>query len=232
MINQVNKFKITKHIYGKMNKENVETGKRSDYIEYNDHYNMVLYSKSISVDKIIQWINKIVKDYKRYMKIKTIESQLLLSISYQNELIVESSNFESTATFENSYLPNYDEIIGKAIAYDGKDNEIEVGKVEAYFLEVENLKEPVWELLDIISSDHEGYAKYFDSILFISTPKSIRIQRIRKRKNIPDDQIEKRMAMQMSESRKQELAHTTIENNKDVQALYIKLEEFYKNLNL
>ena len=77
-----------------------------------------------------------------------------------------------------------------------------------------------------------GYAEYFDSILFISTSKSIRIQRIRKRKNIPDNQIEKRMAMQMSESRKQELAHTTIENNKDVQELYIKLEEYYKNLNL
>ena len=77
-----------------------------------------------------------------------------------------------------------------------------------------------------------GYAEYFDSILFISTPKPIRIQRIRKRKNIPDHQIEKRMAMQMSESRKQELSHATIENNKDVQELYIKLEEFYKNLNL
>ncbi len=77
-----------------------------------------------------------------------------------------------------------------------------------------------------------GYAEYFDSILFISTPKPIRIQRIRKRKNIPDHQIEKRMAMQMSESRKQELSHTTIENNKDVQELYIKLDEFYKNLNL
>ena len=77
-----------------------------------------------------------------------------------------------------------------------------------------------------------GYTKYFDSILLITASESIRIKRIQMKKTIPDDQIEKRMAMQMPESRKQELAHTTIENNTDVQEFYIKLEEFYKNLNL
>ena len=98
--------------------------------------------------------------------------------------------------------------------------------------EKENLNNADLFVVDAALLLEAGYAEYFDSILFISTPKPIRIQRIRKRKNIPDHQIEKRMAMQMSESRKQELSHTTIENNKDVQELYIKLEEFYKNLNL
>ena len=77
-----------------------------------------------------------------------------------------------------------------------------------------------------------GYTEYFDSILLITAKKSIRLLRIRLRKNIPDDQIEQRMALQLPESDKQELAQTTIENNKDVQDLYMQLEKFYKELNV
>lgn len=113
IIHQENKFKITNEIYGKMSKENVETGRRNEYVEYNDHYNLVLYSKEKTLNEIIDWVGQTIKDYKRYMKLKTIDSQLLLSISYQDKLNVESTTFESTATFQNSYLPNYDEIMGK-----------------------------------------------------------------------------------------------------------------------
>ena len=75
-----------------------------------------------------------------------------------------------------------------------------------------------------------GYAEYFDSILLITASRSIRIQRIRLRKNIPEDQIEKRMALQMPESEKQKQVSTTIENNEDVQELYRELEKFYENI--
>ena len=74
--------------------------------------------------------------------------------------------------------------------------------------------------------------KYFDSILLITASKSIRIKRTQKKNNIPDDQIEKRMILQMPESEKQKLASTTIENNGVVQDLYLKLEKFYNNLNI
>jgi SpoVK/Ycf46/Vps4 family AAA+-type ATPase len=47
------------------------------------------------------------------MKLKTVENQLLLSVSYQDELMVEPTEFDSSATFENTYVPNYDEIINK-----------------------------------------------------------------------------------------------------------------------
>ena len=75
-----------------------------------------------------------------------------------------------------------------------------------------------------------GYSNFFNSILFITAQKSIRIQRILLRKNIPEDQIEKRMALQMPESQKKKLAQTVIENNKDVQELYMKLDKFYNKL--
>ena len=77
-----------------------------------------------------------------------------------------------------------------------------------------------------------GYTDFFNSILLITAQKSIRIQRIRLKKNIPEEQIEKRMALQMPESEKKKLAQTIIENNDDVQELYMKLEEFYKNLSV
>ena len=77
-----------------------------------------------------------------------------------------------------------------------------------------------------------GYTDFFNSILLITARKSIRIQRIRLRKNIPEEQIEKRMALQMPESEKKKLAQTIIENNEDVQALYMKLDKFYNKLNI
>ena len=75
-----------------------------------------------------------------------------------------------------------------------------------------------------------GYTDFFNSILLITAQKSMRIQRIRLRKNIPEEQIEKRMALQMPESEKKKLAQTIIENNEDVQELYMKLDKFYNKL--
>ena len=71
-----------------------------------------------------------------------------------------------------------------------------------------------------------GYTEFFNSILLITADKSLRFKRIQKRKNIPENQIEKRMALQMPESKKKKLANTTIENNGDISELYTNLEKF------
>ena len=75
-----------------------------------------------------------------------------------------------------------------------------------------------------------GYTDFFNSILLITSHKSIRIRRIKMRQNIPIDQIEKRMALQMSDSEKKKLVQNTIDNNRDLQELYMKLEQFYKKI--
>ena len=77
-----------------------------------------------------------------------------------------------------------------------------------------------------------GYTDFFNSILLITARQSIRIQRIRLRKNIPEEQIEKRMALQMPESKKKKLAHSIIENNGDLSELQMKLDVFWGNLNI
>ena len=77
-----------------------------------------------------------------------------------------------------------------------------------------------------------SYTDLFNSILLITAHQSIRIKRIKLRKNIPADQIEKRMALQMPESEKQKRAQITIENNGNVQELHSQLELFWINLNI
>ena len=77
-----------------------------------------------------------------------------------------------------------------------------------------------------------GFIEFFNSILLITADKSTRIERILNRKNIPEDQIEKRMALQMPESEKKKLAHYIIENNGTLSELNEKLENYWESLNL
>ena len=77
-----------------------------------------------------------------------------------------------------------------------------------------------------------GLTAFFNSILLITAKKSVRYKRILLRENIPENQIEKRMILQMSDSQKKKLAHTTIENNSDIAELYTKLELFLEKLNI
>ena len=77
-----------------------------------------------------------------------------------------------------------------------------------------------------------GFNDFFNSILLITADKSMRLNRILLRKNIPENQIEKRMALQMPESEKQKQAQTTIKNNGNTQALHTQLELFWKKLNI
>ena len=113
IINQIGKFQITNDIYGKMEVESKEHMRGANGVEYRNIYNLVLYSKTKRLDEIIEWLDIITKDFRKYMKLKTVENQLLLSVSYQDELMVEPTEFDSSATFENTYVPNYDEIINK-----------------------------------------------------------------------------------------------------------------------
>ena len=74
--------------------------------------------------------------------------------------------------------------------------------------------------------------EFFNSILLITAEKSVRHNRILLRGNIPENQIEQRMALQMPESQKKKLTHATIENNGSVPELYTKLELFLEKLNI
>ena len=74
------------------------------------------------------------------------------------------------------------------------------------------------------------YSHFFDSILLITADKTIRQQRASLRKNIPIDQIEKRMALQLPEDEKAKISDFIIKNNGDIAEFYRELEEFFITL--
>ena len=77
-----------------------------------------------------------------------------------------------------------------------------------------------------------GYTQFFNSILLITANKTIRYQRILNRKNIPEDQIEKRMSLQMPEPEKIKLADYAIENNGTILDLHKELTGYLESLNI
>jgi len=69
-----------------------------------------------------------------------------------------------------------------------------------------------------------------NGVLLIKTNKELRKKRSIKRKNISLTEIEKRMALQMQEDEKEQLADFIIENNDSEGTLFEKLDNFYKKL--
>ena len=71
-----------------------------------------------------------------------------------------------------------------------------------------------------------------DSILLITAKKSIRIERALKRKNLPLEQIQNRMSLQISEKMKKLKTDFIINNNGTIDQFYQKLEKYYDSLSI
>ena len=99
------------------------------------------------------------------------------------------------------------------------------------FLSFDNISHAE-EIVQLPKDTASGYTKFFNAILLITASKHIRIKRTCKRNNIPKGQIEKRMSLQMPESKKKQLAHYTIENDGNLQELYNNLKKIYTNLKI
>ena len=75
---------------------------------------------------------------------------------------IDFNHGKSTEGYE---YDEYDHIDGKAISIEGEgddEKELIVGTVEAFFINADDSKEPIFYLLDSISGDHERLARYFD----------------------------------------------------------------------
>jgi len=73
-------------------------------------------------------------------------------------------------------------------------------------------------------------SNFFDSTLLVTANKKIRLERAKKRHNIPLEQIKNRMSLQFSEKKKEELADYIIRNNSDTDLLIKNIKKFYKKL--
>jgi len=74
-----------------------------------------------------------------------------------------------------------------------------------------------------------NYQSFFDYTLLITANKEIRTERAIKRKNISLENIQNRMALQMSDREKTKIADYIIKNNYSMEKFIINLEEFYSN---
>ena len=77
-----------------------------------------------------------------------------------------------------------------------------------------------------------NFQNYFNSTLLVTAKKALRYSRILIRNNIPREQIDNRMNLQMPEKEKKALVDYTIENNDSILELNKKLNIFYDSLRI
>jgi len=146
------------------------------------------------------------------------------------------ATFGSQVTTNNQLdLKRLSELVFSSKSLQNQLNEIIWPEVSQLMIEAAQKAENVGMKLFIVDAAlllEAGFIEFFNSILLITADKPIRIERILNRKNIPKDQIKKRMALQMPESEKKKLAHHIIENNGTLSELNEKLENYWESLNL
>ena len=146
------------------------------------------------------------------------------------------ATFGSQVTTNNQLdLKRLSELVFSSKSLQNQLNEIIWPEVSQLMIEAAQKAENVGLKLFIVDAAlllEAGFIEFFNSILLITADKPIRIERILNRKNIPENQIEKRMALQMPESEKKKLAHHIIENNGTLSELNEKLENYWESLNL
>ena len=75
-----------------------------------------------------------------------------------------------------------------------------------------------------------NYQSFFDYTILVTASEKIRLSRAIKRDNISLENIQNRISLQMTESKKKNIANYTINNSYSMNNLYKKLEEIYNQL--
>ena len=71
---------------------------------------------------------------------------------------------------------------------------------------------------------------FFDKVILISTTKPNRIKRAINRKNLSLEDIQNRISLQMLDKEKKKMADIVINNNGNINNLYKKLDDLYRDL--
>ncbi|ULY68442.1 putative AAA+ family ATPase [Chlorella virus XW01] len=112
-INQFDKFKIDKNIYGSFKVEKKEVKKYTDIHKINI-YKMVVFSDKLSVDELKEWIEDKTKEYEHYQEEKLLNHQYIFTIKTEDKsLLVDANKWLSNVTFENRFFEHKDDILNK-----------------------------------------------------------------------------------------------------------------------
>jgi hypothetical protein len=132
LVDQSKEFALTPSIFGLItnnSKEKMRGFASTEYIEYNI---LKIYSYTLSLEQLQEWINTIVKDYKQHLKNASNETQLYITASMgssskrksggdsgsakrsgSGDIHLEAVPWESTVTFKNSYFNEMNAVIKK-----------------------------------------------------------------------------------------------------------------------
>ena len=133
LVEQYKEFKLTEAIYGKIKNERREKSRsgNGDNVVMIDYNTLTIYSYKLNTGHLQKWIDGKVKDYKEHLKQTSNEKQLFITVSTTNgsgksgenenkkrdgnnsNIMIDSVEWESSITFENSYFQNMTEIIKK-----------------------------------------------------------------------------------------------------------------------
>ena len=119
IVSQKNNFIIDSNleIYGRVYV--VSKGKYDDFkgkTTYNEQNNLEISSNKLSLKDLIKWVEIKEKKYKKILKNKLLEEQMLVEISYnskEKEIDCTYNPWQSNASFENRFFSGKDQIVEK-----------------------------------------------------------------------------------------------------------------------
>ena len=130
LVDQLKTFKLTDDIQGKIrneDKEKIKNGEnnKTTIVEYNT---LTVFSHKLSLIRLQKWVDEKVKEYKEYLKHTANEKQLFITVKAKKaasggggerrcgengDIQIDSVEWDSAITFENSYFQNMEDIMKK-----------------------------------------------------------------------------------------------------------------------
>lgn len=117
VVDQDKAFELDTNIMATLMTEQKTKKQQGENKEYVDVETLNIYTETHTLEYLQKWIDTRVVEFKQYLKRKTTDSQLLITVTTEDtkkhNLLIESIPWESTITFENSYFHMKDELISK-----------------------------------------------------------------------------------------------------------------------
>lgn len=161
---------------------------------------------------------------------KVARDILLTDLDIQEELADEfGPGFISGGTVDTKKLGQI--VFADEINQEFINDLIHPKVIDAFIREVETRKDDVdLFVVDAPLIFESGFENHLDYTALIYTKLRIRLSRALARGNLSADQIQKRIALQMSEEQKRELADFTLDNNGTPEELQAKIKDLYTRL--
>jgi hypothetical protein len=124
LVEQRKEFKLTEDIRGHIISGMKEKHRGAQYTELIDFNTLMVYTYTLSLDALQAWVDEKVAAYKEHLRHTTNDKQLFItarsakpnesgSKKKKSSICIESVNWESAITFQNSYFQEMDTVLQK-----------------------------------------------------------------------------------------------------------------------